>query len=306
MTENAITVRNLVKKFKSRYALNGLNLDVPKGSVFGLIGQNGAGKTTTFSILAGLLKADSGDVDILGLGPFNPAEHKGILTVLPQDSQLPGHMKVIDMLYYLALLQGLPAIEARRSAYQTLEWVNLADRAGSKVKTLSHGMLRRVNIAQAFLGDPQIVLLDEPTSGLDPSQVVQIREVIRNRTGAQTIVISSHILSEIEAACDHVAFIEHGVTLRQDALEDVIRRNSLIIYRVENCDFSTKFLQEAFPEGEYFCDAQKKELVVKFPENGFSTASVNARILQVLIDQNIGIIEVRAGSNLENEYLKHL
>ncbi len=123
----------------------------------GLVGPNGAGKTTAFAIIAGLLRADGGSVDVLGKGWFHPIRHKGLLTLLPQDAQIPGHSRVRETLVHFGMLQGLNRKAAGVSVDQILEWVELSDRADAPVSTLSHGMIRRITAAQAFIGDPELV-----------------------------------------------------------------------------------------------------------------------------------------------------
>jgi ABC-type Na+ transport system ATPase subunit NatA len=158
---------------------------------------DGAGKTTMMSICAGLLRADGGRVDLLGEGAFDPARHAGRVTILPQDSRLPLHARVADLLMFYGRLQGVPRADLPAQIEQLLAWVNLSDRATSPVKSLSHGMMRRLTVAQAFLGQPQLIFLDEPMSGLDPREVARMRETLGRRRDNQTIVIRSRVLTEL-------------------------------------------------------------------------------------------------------------
>ncbi|MCD4653770.1 ABC transporter ATP-binding protein, partial [bacterium] len=177
-TTYALEISNLKKKYRKQVALKDLNLRVPRGAIMGLIGPNGAGKTTAFAIIAGLLRSDGGTINVLGQGTYNPVKHKGQLALLPQDAMIPGHSRVRETLVHFGQLQGLEHKAALFDADKTLEWVDLSDRANSAVSTLSHGMIRRISVAQAFIGVPELVLLDEPTSGLDPQQVVRVRDMI--------------------------------------------------------------------------------------------------------------------------------
>ncbi len=303
MNSFAIEIRSLTKKFRKQTALDGLNLMVPSGSIFGLVGRNGAGKTTCMSIIAGLLKADTGTVNLLGMGSFDPDTFKGRITLLPQDALLPAHARVANLLRYYARLQGLSARDAAENTSQALEWVGLSDRAKNSIRSLSHGMLRRVTIAQAFLGNPDIVLLDEPTSGLDPEQVVQIRNMITNRRGKQTIIISSHVLSEIESACDHVAFIENGRTLRQNSMKNILNRRKIITYRLKSGPLPIKELESKIPDAEFGANEDQTELKVELNDESLSFDAVNAILIPVLLSAGAGIIEIRTGSNLEQEFL---
>lgn len=300
----ALVIRNLQKRYRSQVALQDLNLTVPKGAIMGLVGPNGAGKTTAFAIIAGLLRADGGSVDVLGNGWFHPVKYKGLLTLLPQDASLPGHARVRETLVHFGLLQGLKRTEAEHSVDHILDWVDLSDRAKSPVSTLSHGMIRRLAAAQAFIGDPELVLLDEPTSGLDPQQVVRIRDLIISRRGRQTILVSSHILSEIEAACDHVAFIDKGVTTRQDTLEDIVeKQRQLTLILVQHLPEIPTDLIRQMPGVALSLAANGRHLQIRFTESQ-SPAILIRTILPLLWAAGIDIEEIRRGSDLEKIYLE--
>lgn len=301
----ALEIKNLKKYYGKHAALQDLNLFVPKGSVMGLVGPNGAGKTTAFAIVAGLLKADGGSINVLGKGAFNPVLHKGVLTLLPQDAQLPGHSRVREILMIFGMLQGLTKKEAAFSVDKALEWVDLADRATAPISTLSHGMIRRLTAAQAFIGNPELVLLDEPTSGLDPQQIVRIRELITSFRGHRTIVISSHVLSEIEAACDHIAFIDNGRTTRQDKLDEIVgKQRQLTVVLAANIDQIPIDIIRALPESTFALDSDGGRLIVSFTDT-VSPAMINRKLLPALLQAGIDIDEVRRGSNLETIYLEN-
>ena len=223
----ALETRGLVKRYGRRRVLDGFTLAVPRGAVLGLVGANGAGKTTWMMTVAGLLRPASGTIDILGNGPFDAALHAGRFALLPQDSELPLEATPAGLFYRFGRLQGLSANEARRSAAEVLAAVNLADRAKSSIRSLSHGMRMRVRVAQCFLGNPELVLLDEPLNGLDPLEADRLRRFLRSRAGTQTIVISSHNLHDVEQLCTHVAFVENGRVTRMDTLSELTRGRSL-------------------------------------------------------------------------------
>jgi ABC-2 type transport system ATP-binding protein len=306
MTSNAVDIQGLKKSFRSQLALDGLDLTVPQGSIFGLVGKNGAGKTTTLSIIAGFLTPDSGHINLLGNGAFSSDKHKGSITLLPQDAQLPGHARVTNALMYLARLQGLSTSEAKKNVEKVLDWVDLSPRSNSLIRTLSHGMIRRLTIAQAFIGNPELVLLDEPTSGLDPQQVVHVRNMIMSLRGRQTIIISSHILSEIETACDHVAFIDKGRTLQQNSLEEIIGKSRILNYQIDDCQIILNDLQNAVPDVDFSLSSEKSTLTANFSKTVSTHGDINARVLKFLLDNNVPIFEVRVGSNLEQEFLKQV
>jgi ABC-type multidrug transport system ATPase subunit len=156
----------------------------------GLVGENGAGKTTWMMTVAGFLSPDSGEIDLLGCGPFDAARHGGRISILPQDSELPLEMSPLDALYRFGRLQGLSSSQALKSAEEALAAVNLSERAKAPVRTLSHGMRKRAMVAQCFVGNPEVVLLDEPLNGLDPVEASRLRRFILSQRGLRTVVVS--------------------------------------------------------------------------------------------------------------------
>ena len=301
---NAVELSGLVKKYGRRTALAGLDLAVPAGTVCGLVGSNGAGKTTTLGITAGLTRPDAGTVNLLGEGPFDPVRHAGRVSMLPQDTQIPHLSRVRDLLVFYATLQGIPAGAAESNADDVLARVHLTDRAESVVRTLSHGMRRRVLIAQALMGDPELVLLDEPLGGLDPREVVNIRNILLACRGRQTIVISSHNLHEVELICDHIAFIEQGRTVRQDSMSAVTSRQEVLTYRLEGGVLPMRPLAERFPDAEFSVEENGARLICRYDGRTTSTAEVNGGVLRQLLEAGVGILEVTQGSALERAYLE--
>lgn len=303
MAETALRMTGVVKRYGRRTALDGLDLAVPRGSAFGLVGSNGAGKTTCLSVAAGILGSDGGAIDLLGCGAFDAATHSGRVSLMPQDAELPLHARVIDLLVFYAQLQGLARGAIDVHIGEVLDWVHLRDRARSKVRTLSHGMRRRLVIAQAFLGSPELALLDEPLSGLDPKEVASMRELLLRRGGHRTVVISSHNLHEIERICDQVAFIEEGRLVYQGPVDAVTGRSHTVHYRIAPGDVPLARLEDALPDAHFDLLEQGRLLVCRYPESRAGTEEVNRRVLGVLIDAGIGIHEVRRGGELETAYL---
>ncbi len=296
----ALRMSGVRKRYGRTVALDGLTLEVPRGSLFGLIGPNGAGKTTTFGIASGAVRADAGAVDVLGQGPFDAAKHAGRVTVLPQDCELSPHSSARQLLTYFARLGGMSAAQAARDADRVLELVRLADRAGARVRELSHGMRRRLAVAQALLGDPELVLLDEPTGGLDPHLVVEMRELLREQRGRRTVVVSSHVLADLEAICDEVAFIEAGRCIESGPVEHVTRRATLIRVRLASPlapdDALLDELAERAPR------VVGDELVLAL-QPGEDAAAANAALLPLLLERGLPVLEVRCGESLESAYL---
>jgi len=298
----ALEMRGVVKRYGRLTALDGLDLSVPRGALFGLVGSNGAGKTTAMALCVGLLRGQAGRVDLFGEGPFDPLRHSGRVTLLPQDARLPLHARVGELLIWYAELQGLSPRAADAAVAEALEWVHLGDRRLAPVRTLSHGMMRRVTIAQAFLGRPELVLLDEPMSGLDPREAARVRRILRRRHAAQTVVISSHDLRELESLCDTAAFVEHGRLVRQDSMEALTRRGKTLLYYIRGTA-PLAALRTACPEAGWVLSADGVRLTAQLAPDGPPAESVNARALPVLLESGVGVLEIRRGASLESEYL---
>ncbi len=239
----AIDVRGLRRVFSGYEALRGVNLQVPRGSIFGLVGPNGAGKTTTFSVLCGFLHPTAGEVKVLGRDPRDRASLGARVGALPQDAPLPQRLSVRQALTYWSELGGRTPDAAVREADEWLARVGLTDHAQKTGAELSHGMAKRIALAQAFLCDPELVLLDEPTSGLDPRTAFEVEQLIRDEGGKRTIVISSHDIAQIEELCTGVAIIDRGVVVSQGSLADVTGQGSVV--RIELADDPTPPVLEA-------------------------------------------------------------
>lgn len=301
----AIETRDLVKRYGARRALDGLTLNVPRFAVLGLVGPNGAGKTTWMMSVAGFLHLTSGSVNLLGAGPFNSSVHAGRITILPQDSELPLESRPQELLTHYGLLQGLTREEAKRTASAMLQEVHLGDRLNAPIRSLSHGMRKRVMIAQCFIGYPEVVLLDEPLSGLDPREVAHMRAFLTRRRGRQTLVISSHNLHDIEVMCDHIAFIEKGRTVRFATLDEVVGKANTLVYRVsaEPADYAP--LMAALPDATFTFDPASSSVVCRYDPRLSTAEEVNRSLLPALLAQ-CGISTVTCGASLEAEYLKSL
>ncbi len=301
----AIDTRDLVKCYGARRALDGLTLAVPRFSALGLIGPNGAGKTTWMMSVAGFLHLTSGAIDLLGGGPFNTAIHRGRVSILPQDSDLPLESRPLELLTHYGLLQGLSRREACQSAAAMLAEVHLGDRLNSAIRSLSHGMRKRVMIAQCFIGYPEVVLLDEPLSGLDPREVAHMRDFLNRRRGRQTLVISSHNLHDIELVCDHVAFIEKGRAVRMAPLDEVTGTASTLIYGITAAPVDLAALGAAVPEAAFALSGGGLQLICRYDPRRCDAEAINRQLLPVLLQQ-CGLRSITRGASLEEEYLKRL
>lgn len=206
-----IVVENITKRYGAQRAVDNVSFRVKTGEVLGFLGPNGAGKTTTMKTITCYFMPNEGDVKVGGYSiRENADEIKKLIGYLPESNPLYKEMPVIDYLYFIAELHG---IEKSRIRQRILEMVNTCGLEGEKHKKimeLSKGYQQRVGLAQALIHDPQVLVLDEPTSGLDPNQIIEIRELIRKIGREKTVILSSHILAEVEATCDRILIINKG------------------------------------------------------------------------------------------------
>jgi ABC-2 type transport system ATP-binding protein len=212
----------VTKRYAKRTALSDVSLDLEEGSTLGLLGPNGAGKTTLLRLLLGFCRASRGQVRLRGKDPSQP-EARRSLGYLPERLALPERATVQGLLKLHGRLAGLEPSSLATEVAQTMDRVGVADRASDRIGGLSKGLRQRVGFAQALLGSPEILLLDEPTSGLDPIGVRDAREWIASaRARGCTVLVSSHVLSEVERTCDRVAVLHEGKVLASGALQEVV------------------------------------------------------------------------------------
>ena len=215
-----IEVKNLVKRYGNHYAVDHLSFTVEDGQIFGFLGPNGAGKSTTMNIITGYLAATEGDVLVGGCNVLeDPERAKSAIGYLPEQPPLYPEMTVLEYLRFCAELKRLSRTERENQIGKAVSLTHLEEMEGRLIKNLSKGYRQRVGLAQAILGFPKIIILDEPTVGLDPKQVVEIRDLIRQLAREHTVLLSSHILSEIRAVCDHVLIIRKGKFVACDTPE---------------------------------------------------------------------------------------
>ncbi len=222
-----IDVRNLSKNYGDRPAIQNLNFTVAKGEVVGFLGPNGAGKSTTMKIITGYMAPSSGEVQVAGFDVFaDPMEVKRRIGYLPETPPVYHDMFVTDYLTFVANLKGVDKTRVKSLVAGALEKTSLGDVRNRLIGNLSKGFKQRVGLAQALVSDPEILVLDEPTVGLDPMQVAEIRQLIRQLKGQHTIILSTHILPEVQASCEKVIIINRGRIVAEDSLDGLSRRMS--------------------------------------------------------------------------------
>ena len=217
-----IEVRNLVKKYGNHVAVDHLNFTVEKGKIYGFLGPNGAGKSTTMNMITGYIASTEGDILIDGHNILEePEEAKKRIGYLPEIPPLYQDMTVKEYLEFAAELKAVPREKKKSNIEEVMSTIKIEDVKNRLIKNLSKGYKQRVGLAQALLGYPEIIILDEPTVGLDPKQIIEIRDLIKGLGRKHTVILSSHILSEVSAVCDHVLIIDKGRLVASDSPENL-------------------------------------------------------------------------------------
>jgi ABC-2 type transport system ATP-binding protein len=221
-----IEVRHLTKRYRDLIAIDDVSFDVAKGEILGFLGRNGAGKTTTMRILTGFIPATSGTAKVAGFDVFEqPLEVKRRIGYLPENPPLYLDMTVYGYLKFVAQIKGVPRKQLKSEMERVANLTSVGGVMDRVIINLSKGFRQRVGLAQALLNDPEVLVLDEPTVGLDPIQVREFRDLIRSLAGKHTVILSTHILSEITATCQKVLVIRQGKVVAFDELPALARRH---------------------------------------------------------------------------------
>ncbi|MFR8216378.1 MAG: ABC transporter ATP-binding protein [Oscillospiraceae bacterium] len=226
-----LIVDRLTKQYQNKIAVDRINLKLNCG-IYGLLGENGAGKTTFIRMLCGILKPTNGTVTFDGMD-VSSEEYRAILGYLPQEFGYYPDFTGMDFLLYMSSLKGLTKTTAKRKAIKLFELVNLSDCAKKKIKTYSGGMKQRLGIAQALLNDPKVIILDEPTAGLDPKERVRFRNLIKELGKDSIILLSTHIVSDIENIADDVIMMKDGQIIFEGATSDISDLERLYLEKFE-------------------------------------------------------------------------
>lgn len=216
-----IEINNLVKRYGKHYALDGISFSVEKGEIVGFLGPNGAGKSTTMNIITGFLSSDSGEVKVGGVDILDePDKVKSLIGYLPELPPLYTDMTVGE---YMDFVYDLKKCTLNKKAHleEIAKVTKTLDVQNRLIKNLSKGYRQRVGIAQALVGDPQVIIFDEPTVGLDPKQIIETRNLIRRLGRNHTVILSTHILSEVQAVCDRIVIIENGRIIADEKTEEI-------------------------------------------------------------------------------------
>jgi ABC-type multidrug transport system ATPase subunit len=300
MSQPIIQCHNLSHSYSGKAALSNVSFEIESGEPVGLVGPNGAGKTTLLSILSGFLRPTSGTVKLIDHKP-GASDLSGKVAALPQDARLAPAFSIAEPLAFYALLQGFSSQAAKLEAVRVLELVALKDSLNEKPVTLSHGMGKRVAIAQALIGNPELILLDEPTAGLDPVNTRNIRAIISDLSPETTFIISSHGLTELGRLCQQILLLENGKMNRmQHNVSEGDSSTQFFTIQMESClatDVIAKLKQ--LEDVLKVTNPQKNEFIVEY--NLDTESKMDLKIMSCLADNNWKYRQFSQGKTLEEK-----
>lgn len=296
-----IECTGVTKRYGTKLALDDVSFSCEAGSPIALVGANGAGKTTLFSLLSQFIYADSGSIKMLGL-PLGDAGLQGKVSALPQDAQLDPSFSIVRQLRLLAQLQGFSKVDAQQESERVLGLLGLSDSLNSLPAALSHGMRKRVAIAQALIGSPELVFLDEPTAGLDPENARNIRSIIQSLSHQTTFLISSHNLEELEKLCKTVLLIEQGQLSQKKQIEEESKdcfEAFLTLKLIENAyDNAVNILRE-LPGVDEITHGANTHILLRYNKSQYPT--LDQRVLASLQEAGIEYRSLMRGLSLEEK-----
>lgn len=304
-----IEVTNLTKKYGDHVAVNHLSFRVEKGQIYGFLGPNGAGKSTTMNMITGYLAPTEGTVTIDGKDILKDAEEaKKRIGYLPELPPLYMEMTVEEYLLFAAQLKKIPKAQQKEQMDYVMEMTQITDMRKRLIRNLSKGYKQRVGLAQAILGNPEVIILDEPSVGLDPKQIIEMRDLIRRLGEEHTIILSSHILSEVSAVCDHVMIIAKGQLVASDspeALQKLMTGAKEIDLTVKGEYEALRAVLEQIPEIDTIEDRGIREGLSRVRITTKENADVRESVFYALAEAKMPIMELgHSEKSLEDIFLE--
>ena len=305
-----IEISHLVKKYGDHVAVDDLSLTIESGKIYGFLGPNGAGKTTTMNMITGYLGATGGSVKINGHDILiDPEETKKCIGYLPELPPLYMEMTVMEYMNFAAELKKIGKDKRKMLVADAMELTKITDMKNRLIKNLSKGYRQRVGLAQAVLGYPEVIILDEPTVGLDPKQMIEIRELIKNLGSKHTVILSSHILSEVSAVCDHVFIKKKKKLVASDTTENLVNLMSggqeidlCLKAKIEDVEASI-VKNDSIEEVEIL--KGKEEGTVQVKVSGKKGIDIREKVFLTCANQHLSILEMKiGGKTLEDIFLE--
>lgn len=305
-----IEVKNLVKRYGDHTAVDHLSFEIEKGKIYGFLGPNGAGKSTTMNMITGYIASTEGTVVIDGHDILEePEEAKKCIGYLPEMPPLYFDMTVLEYLKFVADLKKIPKDKKASMIEEIMDMVKITDMKNRLIKNLSKGYRQRVGIAQAVLGYPEVIILDEPTVGLDPKQINEIRDLIKGLKQKHTVILSSHILSEVSAVCDYVLIISHGKLVASDTPENLGK----LAAGSNNLNLLVKGQKDTIRAALEAVEGVKEVTVKKSPEEGVYAITVGTeenmdvreKVFYSMVNASCPILEMQSKKvSLEEIFLE--
>ena len=305
-----IQVDGLVKKYGNNMAVDNLSFTVEKGQIYGFLGPNGAGKSTTMNIMTGYIAASSGTVKINDYDILKePERAKQCIGYLPEIPPLYTDMTVLEYLLFVAELKKVPKKERREHVEEIIRTMLLGEVENRLIKNISKGYKQRVGLAQALIGDPEVLILDEPMVGLDPKQIIEMRDLIKGLAKEHTIILSSHILSEVSAVCDHILIISNGKLAAsgspqelQDMMHVKVEIEVTVLGTMDRAEEVMKSLKKV---ESYEIESANEKNAVKIRVNAVNNADIRKELSIALAEAGLPILSMnRLEKSLEDIFLK--
>ncbi len=304
-----IEVKDLVKTYGNVKALDGVTFAVQKGEIVGLLGPNGAGKTTTMRIITGYLRPDNGNAFVAGYDVIRyPIEVKRRIGYLPEDNPLYMDMRVVEYLEFIGEARGLYNSRLNDAIDRVVQIAGIAEVMKRLIGELSKGYRQRVGLAQALIHDPDILILDEPTSGLDPSQIVEIRGLIKKLGEEKTVIVSTHILPEVSATSSRVIIINKGKIVAQGTIDELERKAEggetiYVVFKDGQADIEAKLSEADFIDKFQLVSRESDEL--KFAVKPKAGQDIREKLFNFAVTNNLKLLEIwRERATLEEVFLQ--
>lgn len=290
-----LKAQQLIRQYGDFTAVNNVSFEIDNKQIVGLLGHNGAGKTTIMKMITGFLEPSSGSITIDGIDVNQQqAETKGRVGYLPENCPLYADMTVIDFLLYTAQLRTMQHQSAQRAVQKAIARTDLGDKASQQIHTLSRGYRQRVGVAQAILSEPDLLILDEPTNGLDPSQIENMRSLIKQLAQTSTVIISTHVLQEVSAVCDRVLILKQGELALDSTLENLQQGEQLLIsVDKQPQQVITELQDDAVVQSiEYLGEEQTGYSYRLRPAQNKTLVSITPKITRILVNLGYGITRI--------------
>ena len=303
-----IQVTGLSKKYAHHTAVNNISFSVDKGDIVGFLGPNGAGKTTTMRIITCFMPPTEGKVSVAGFDVFQqPFEVKKRIGYLPEAPPLYPEMSVSDYLTFVARLKGIANIEVAERVQQAMKRCSATDVSGKLISKLSKGYRQRVGLAQAIIHNPDVLILDEPTSGLDPKQITEARELIKGLAGEHTIILSTHILPEVEAICKKVVIINKGKLVKTDSVENLKNRSAFMIQVATGGAADAMAVRQRLEQVASVSKVLDREPVgerLEFEVESLTGSDVRPDVARAVVHAGWNLLEMKSSITLEGIFLE--